>query len=378
MKRRAFTGAMGAALAVGVSASPRSKPDAARIVVGQSAPLTGPASELGRQFRLGLELHFNQVNAQGGVGGRQVDLTSLDDGYDPDRCVRNTRELIDRGAVAMLGYVGTASSLAALPMVTAEQRLFFAPFTGSEAIRIPFNPIAFHVRASYVDETNAIVKHLTSVGTQRIGVFYQNDGDGKAGLLGVARALKRQYQSSVGLGFVERNASEVDAAVKSILAGRPDAIVQIATYSSSAAFIRAARQEGFSGVFYNISLVGAQALARELGAAARGVVVSQVMPFPFSAKSRLSGEYLSLGRQALGDAFEPSYGSMEGYVAAKTFVEGLRRTGPDITTPRMIAAFESMTDVDFGGFRVGFEPRKRSGSRLVDLTILTEEGKTRY
>ena len=102
------------------------------------------------------------------------------------------------------------------------------------------------------------------------------------------------------------------------------------------------------------------------------------MPFPFSAKSRLSGEYLSLGRQALGDAFEPSYGSMEGYVAGKTFVEGLRRTGPDITTPRMIAAFESMTDVDFGGFRVGFEPRKRSGSRLVDLTILTEEGRTRY
>ena len=115
------------------------------------------------------------------------------------------RELIDRGAVAMLGYVGTASSLAALPMVTAEERLFFVPFTGSEAIRIPFNPLAFHVRASYVDETNAIVKHLTSVGTQWIGVFYQNDGDGKAGLLGVARALKRQYQSSVGLGFVQVN-----------------------------------------------------------------------------------------------------------------------------------------------------------------------------
>ena len=132
------------------------------------------------------------------------------------------------------------------------------------------------------------------------------------------------------------------------------------------------------GPNYYKSLVGAQALARELGASARGVVVSQVMPFPFSAKSRLSGDYLSLGRQALGDAFEPSYGSMEGYVAAKTFVEGLRRTGPDITTPRMIAAFESMTDVDFGGFRVGFEPRKRSGSRLVELTILTEEGKTRY
>jgi branched-chain amino acid transport system substrate-binding protein len=378
MKRRAFAGALGAALAFGASGAQRGKAQAPRIVIGQSAPLTGPASELGRNFRLGLELHFDQVNAQGGVGGRLIDLTSLDDGYDPDRCVRNTRELIDRGAVALMGYVGTASSLAALPMVTAEERLFFAPFTGSEAIRIPFNPFSFHVRASYVDETNAIVKHLTSVGTQRIGVFYQNDGDGKAGLLGVARALKRQYQSSVGLGFVERNSSQVTAAVKSVLAGRPDAIVQIGTYSSSAAFIREARQAGFAGVFYNISLVGAQALARELGAAARGVVVSQVMPFPFAATSRLAGEYLAVGRQALGAAFEPNYGSMEGYVAAKTFVEGLRRAGAEVTPRGIQAGLQSLREFDMGGFRLGFEPGRHTGSRFVDLTILTDEGKTRY
>jgi ABC-type branched-subunit amino acid transport system substrate-binding protein len=379
MKRRAVGGALGAALCAGFWTKAHPKSEApSRIVVGQSAAMSGPASELGRQYRLGADLHFAQVNAQGGVNGRTIDFVSLDDGYDPDRCVRNTRELIERGAVALLGYVGTAPSLAALPMVTAEERLFFAPFTGSEAIRIPFNPYAFHVRASYVDETNAIVKHLTSVGTQRIGVFYQNDGDGKAGLLGVARALKRQYQSSVGLGFVERNSSDVSAAVKSILAGRPDAIVQISTYQSCAAFIREARAAGFAGVFYNISLVGAQALARELGPDARGVVVSQVMPFPFSAKSRLSGEYLAVGRQAMGPAFEPSYISMEGYVAAKTFVEGLRRAGPDVSPRGIMTALESMRELEMGGFRVGFEKGRRAGSRFVDLTILSEDGKTRY
>jgi ABC-type branched-subunit amino acid transport system substrate-binding protein len=333
---------------------------------------------LGRQYKLGADLYFSRVNAQGGIEGRIIELRGLDDGYDPERCVKNTRALISQGAVALMGYVGTATSLAALPLATSAGRLFFAPFTGSEAIRIPYNPYGFHVRASYVDETNAIVKQLTSVGTQRIGVFYQNDGDGKAGLLGVARALKRQYQSSVGLGFVERNSVDVSAAVTAILAGRPDAIVQVGAYASCAAFIRAARAAGFAGVFYNISLVGAQALARELGKDARGVVVSQVMPFPFAATTRLSQEYLTVGQQAMGASFAPDYGSMEGYVAAKTLVEGLRRTGPEVTVPRLVAALESMRDVDFGGFRVGFEPRKRAGSRFVDLTILTEDGKTRY
>jgi ABC-type branched-subunit amino acid transport system substrate-binding protein len=182
----------------------------------------------------------------------------------------------------------------------------------------------------------------------------------------------------VGLGFVERNSSDVAAAVKSILAGRPDAIVQISTYQSCAAFIRAAREAGFGGVFYNISLVGAQALARELASEARGVVVSQVMPFPFAATSRLSGEYLAVGRKAMGDAFAPSYGSMEGYVAARTFVEGVRRAGADVSAKGIMAGLESLREFDMGGFRIGFQARNHSGSRFVDLTILTEDGKTRY
>jgi branched-chain amino acid transport system substrate-binding protein len=277
----------------------------------------------------------------------------------------------------LFGYVGTATSLAALPLASASQRLFFAPFTGSEAVRIPFNPLAFHLRASYVDETHAIVKHLTSVGIQRIGVFYQNDGDGKAGLLGVARALKLQYQAPAGIGFVERNSTDVAAAVKAIVSARPDAIVQISTYRSCAAFIRAARKAGFEGVFYNISLVGAQALAQELGTDSRGVVVSQVMPFPFAPTSRVAGEFLAVGKAALGDRFAPSYGSIEGYIAAKTLVEGIRRAGGNATVGGMAGGLESMRDYDMGGFRIDFGPGKHSASRFIDLTILTADQKVR-
>jgi branched-chain amino acid transport system substrate-binding protein len=374
-RRHALAALAGLTAGHTVAASTRSSSE--RILIGQSAALTGPAGELGVQFRLGADLCFNRVNQQGGVAGRMLELRSLDDGYEPQRCIHNTRELIDDGALALFGYVGTANSLAALPMASSAQRLFFAPFTGSEAVRIPYNPVAFHLRASYVDETQAIVKHLTSVGMQRIGVFYQNDGDGKAGLVGIARAMKLQYQSPAGIGVVERNSTAVDAAVKSILAGKPDAIVQISTYRSCAAFIKAARRAGFEGVFYNISLVGAQALAQELGAESRGVVVSQVMPFPFTPTTRIAGEFLAVGRETLGLRFAPSYTSMEGYVAAKTLVEGLRRTTGNLTVGSVTAGLETLRDFDMGGFRVDFAPNRHVASKFIDLTILTTDQKVR-
>ncbi|MGH8803974.1 MAG: ABC transporter substrate-binding protein [Polaromonas sp.] len=348
-----------------------------RIVLGQSAPLSGPASALGEQFRKGALLLIDRVNARGGVAGRSIELRTLDDGYEPDRCAENTRKLIDANVVALFGYIGTPTSLAALPLATQASLPFFAPFTGAEALRSPFNRYAFHVRASYFDETAQIVKQTTAIGIRRIGVFHQDDSYGKAGLEGVVRALKPLNLTVAGLGTVERNTIDVDAAVKSILAERPQAIVQISAYKSCAAFVRAARKAGFGGTFYNVSFVGTQALAQELGTDARGVVVSQVMPQPFTTSTPLSGEYLAAGKAAAGDSFEPNYSGIEGYVAAKTLVEGLRRAGNNLSPEGLIGGLESMRDFDLGGFFVDFSPHKHTGSRYVDLTILTAEGRVR-
>lgn len=350
----------------------------ARIVLGQSAAFSGPASELGEQFKIGAALLFDRVNARGGIAGRTVELQSLDDGYEPDRCAANTKKLIDGGAFTLFGYIGTPTSLAALPLATAAKVPFFGPFTGAQALREPFNRYAFHVRASYFDETAEIVKQLTSTGIRRIGVFYQNDSYGKAGLDGVVRALKPLSLDPTGLGTVERNTVDVDAAVKSILGAKPDAIVQVSAYKSCAAFIRAARKAGFSGTFYNVSFVGTAALAKELGRDARGVAVSQVMPFPFQPQTPLTGEFLAAGKAALGDKFSPNYSSMEGFVAAKTLVEGLRRAGNNPTPESLITALESMRDFNLGGFFVDFSPQKHTGSKYVDLTILTAEGRVRH
>jgi ABC-type branched-subunit amino acid transport system substrate-binding protein len=376
MKRRQLIQSAAGACVAGFSLGARSQAGG-KIVLGQSAAFTGPASALGEQFKQGALLHFDRINARGGVAGRPIELQSLDDGYEPERCAGNTRQLIDRGVFALFGYIGTPTSLAALPLATSAKVPFIAPFTGAEALRSPFNRYAFHLRASYFDETAEIVKQLTAVGIQRIAVFYQNDSYGKAGLEGVTRALKPLKLEPSSLGTVERNTVEVDAAVKSILAGKPNAIVQISAYKSCAAFIRAARKAGFGGTFYNVSFVGTQALARELGADARGVVVSQVVPFPFTPITTLSSEYLSAGQAAAGNKFEPNYSSMEGYAAAKLTAEALRRSGKNPTVDGLISALESLRDFNLGGYFVDFGPQKHAGSKFVELTILQADGRVR-
>lgn len=379
MHRRLWVCHAAASLGAGLFA-PALRAQSNAITLGQSAALSGPASALGEEFRRGALLQFQRVNARGGIGGRNIELLSLDDGYEPERCAANTRDLLGRGVFALFGYVGTPTSLAALPLATAARVPFIAPFTGAEALRVPFNRYAFHVRASYFDETAAIVQQLTSVGIRKVAVFHQNDSYGKAGLDGVVRALKVQQLEPAALGTVERNTVAVEAAVQAILAANPGAIVMISAYTSCAAFIRAARKAGYGGNFYNVSFVGTQALAKELGADVRGVVVSQVMPYPFSPQTAVAGDYLAAGKAAAdakGAKFEPNYSSIEGFVAARVLTEALRRPGGAASSDGVIGALESLRELNLGGFFVDFSAQKHTGSRFVDMTILSADGKVR-
>ena len=347
-----------------------------RIVLGQSAAFSGPAAQLGIQMNRGARIYFDALNAQGGVNGNTVELRTLDDGYEPERCKVNTDKFIKDEAFALFGYVGTPTCLAALPLVIEAGLPFFGPFTGAEALRDPFHKTVFHLRASYYDETAMIVKQLTSLGLKKIAVFYQDDAYGKAGLEGVRRALKAQSLEPVALGTFARNTVDIAAAVKAIAPAIPDAIVQIGAYQACAAFIRAARKAGYGGTFFNVSFVGTQALADELGREGLGIVVSQVMPFPFSTTTPISREYLDAVRKAGGDA-QPNYSSMEGYLAAKVFAEGLKRAGRNPSRQALVNGLESIQKADFGGFIVNFGPRDHVASRFVELSMLTADGKVR-
>jgi ABC-type branched-subunit amino acid transport system substrate-binding protein len=349
------------------------------IVLGQSAPLTGPAAQLGIQFREGARLYFNQINAKGGINGRSIDLRTLDDGYEPEKTAANTKKFLADGVFALFGYIGTPTSVAALPLATEAKTPFFAPFTGAQVLREPFNRYAIHVRASYFDETAAIVKQAAAVGIKKFSVFYQNDAYGKAGLEGVERALKTLNLPMASTGTVERNSIDVKKAVADILAKQPESIVQISAYKSCAAFIREARKAGFGGTFYNVSFVGTQALLTELGKDARGIVVSQVMPYPYSPNSPLASEFLEAMKSVAttNKDISVNYSSMEGFVAAKIFAEAMRRAGRNATRDAFINAVESMQSYQMGGFNVNFGPNQHTASKYVDLTVLTDDGRVR-
>ena len=345
-----------------------------RIVLGQSAAFSGPAMQLGTQFHAGARLWFDQLNAKGGVGGRQIEIRHLDDGYEPDRCVANTEKLIKDEVFALFGYIGTPTSLAALPLATSARVPFIAPFTGAMGLREPFKREAFHLRASYDDETALIVKQLIELSQNRIGVFYQNDAYGKAGLSGVTKALAARQLKPVAEGTVERNSEDVAAAVAKLAKSGAQAIVQIGAYKACAAFIRQAKQAGYGGKFYNVSFVGTQALADELGKDGAGVVVSQVVPSPYNPARPVSREFVAAAKQQ--GRVQANLSSMEGYLAAKLFTEGLKRAGGKPTREALIAALESINE-DFGGYRVSFGPGNHVASKFVELSMLTGDGRVR-
>lgn len=347
-----------------------------RIVLGQSAAFSGAAAQLGIQFNAGAKLHFDAINAQGGVNGHRVTIAQLDDGYEPDRCAENTSKLIKDDVFSLFGYIGTPTSLAALPLATKAKIPFFAPFTGAMGLREPFNRLAFHLRASYNDETEVIVRQLTNLGMNKVAVFYQNDAYGKAGLDGVNLALGSRKLQPVATGTVERNSEDVAAAVAAIVAAKPNAVVQISAYKSCAAFIREARKAGYGGTFYNVSFVGTQALADELGKEGAGVVVSQVVPSPYSPSRPITREFLDAIAKG-GNKVQSNFSSMEGYIAARLFSEGLRRAGARPTRDTLISGLESLGDYSLGGFNVSFGPNDHVASSFVEVSMLTGDGRVR-
>jgi branched-chain amino acid transport system substrate-binding protein len=318
-------------------------------------------------MQLGMQAYFTAVNAQGGVHGRAIKLVTRDDGYEPEKAAAAVKALIhDDKVFALAGSVGTPTGLAALPILTEEQVPLVGMFTGAQALREPFNRQVFHVRASYFDETERIVQHLTTLGIKKIAVFYQNDAYGKAGL------NKRQLKP-VSTATVERNSVDVTQTLETLLKSEPEAIVQISAYKSCAALIKQARAKGYGGQFFNVSFVGSRALADELGDAGQGVVISQVVPFPYAQSSPIVREYQQRMTEAGQKDFD--FSSLEGYLTARVLVEGLRRAGKNLSRDGLITGLESIHDVNMGGFAVNYSAKDHQASNFTDLTIIGRGGK---
>jgi len=344
------------------------------IVLGQSAAFTGPAAQLGIQMHIGTMAYLDYVNAQGGVHGRKIELRTRDDRYEANLCLENTKKFIAEDNVfALISYVGTPTTAAAMPIISEAKVPLVGPFTGAELLRAPVNRYIFNVRASYYDETERIVEQLVSTGNRKIAVFYQDDSYGQAGLKGVEIAMAKRNMKIVALGKVERNTVKVEEAVKNIGVSQPDGVVMISAYTSIAEFVRQMKKTGSSPVFHNVSFVGSKALADALKDEGYGVAISQVVPFPWSRSVLVVREYQEILSKAGRKDF--NFSSLEGFIVAKVMIEGLKRAGRDLTREKLVTALETMNKVDLGDFTVSFSPTNHSGSKFVDLTMIGRGGK---
>lgn len=347
------------------------------VVAGQFAPLTGPSASLGQRVRAGIVAYFGAVNSSGGVHGRTLRLVSRDDQYEPDKTVKVLKTLLEEDKVfALIGPVGTATNLAVLPTLKARGIPVVGMVTGSPSLREPFTRNVFHVRASYNDEAEKIVQQIVTLQpSSRIALMYQNDEYGKAGLNATTAALSKRGMTLAASVPVERNSVDVNAAVDTLLKAQPTAIIQVSAYKTVASFIKAAKSKGYLGQFYNVSFVGAKALSDELGELGSGsVVIAQVVPYPFTSSSTLAREYQQHMKE-FSDG-ELDFSSMEGYVYARVFVEGLQHVGRNLNRETFIAALESMRSMPFEGKGTsGFSPTDHQGSNFVELTILGPGGR---
>jgi ABC-type branched-subunit amino acid transport system substrate-binding protein len=354
---------------------------------GIVAPFGGAAKELGRQMKLGIDTAFNRANDAGGIEGRMLRLIAADDGYEPSRTLDCMKQLYDKDQVfGFIGNVGTPTAAVAIPYVLERRTLFFGAFTGANILRNdPPDRYVFNYRASYSEETEAVVRYLIKLRKLRprqIAVFAQQDAYGDAGFAGVVQALRGLGVGDAAilrLGY-KRNTVDVDDAVNQLqLAKIPvKAVVMVAAYRAAAKFIEKTR-DLFPGMIYsNVSFVGSTALADELNLLgpryASGVIVTQVVPAVGGYSSAVLEYKNALANYFPGEA--PDYVSLEGYIAANVLIQGLKRTGPQLDTERLIDNLEAMSNVDLGlGVPLNFGRAEHQASHKIWGTAMDDKGK---
>ncbi|UPJ71516.1 ABC transporter substrate-binding protein [Bradyrhizobium sp. 187] len=345
------------------------------ILFGQAAALEGPSSTLGQRMRQGIVAAFTEINAKGGVHGRKLQLISRDDGYDPDRSLAQTLRLIeDEKVFALIGAVGTPTAVATIPITSARNVPFIGPFSGAEFLRDFELANVVNIRASYGAEAEAWVKHLTEDRHfTRIAIFYQDDSFGRDGLSGVKRALARRGLELAAEGTFERNTRAVASAWRTIKRVEPEAIVMVGTYDPCAEFIKLAHRSGANPTFVNISFVGAVALAKELGPEGEGVVVTQVVPFPWDRSLKLVADYQA-AQTAFDPALTPNFVALEGYIAGRLAAAALEQAGPQPTRASLLRTINDVGRFDISGSTITVGMRMLDAPPKVFLTVIQKDG----
>ncbi|GFE50893.1 ABC transporter substrate-binding protein [Roseobacter cerasinus] len=341
----------------------------------QVAALDGPAAALGLGMQQGIQAAFEEVNRAGGIHGRQLQLESMDDGYEPSRSIDAVNSVIESNDyLALIGPVGTPTTKATQPLATDAAMPMIGPFTGAGFLRDPSLTNVLNVRATYDAETAAWIDHLVDdLGLTNIAILYQDDGFGRVGLSGVTKALDARGMSLSAEGTYTRNTVAVKSALLEIRKAKPEAVVMVGAYKPLAEFIKLSRKMKMDATFVTISFVGSKALAEELGPDGEGVIISQVVPQPWDTSLPVVAEYQA-ALTAVDANAEPGFVSLEGYLTGRVAIEALRNAGAELTRDSYMNALSQIGTVDLGGFSLSYGPGDNQGSDSVFLTRIGTDG----
>jgi len=342
------------------------------LLIGQSGGFTGGQAEYAKDVKTGIEASFAAANAAGGINGRPVRLITADDAGKRDAVLANTRKLVDNDKVlALIGYTSGAGTELSLDFITRSKVPMLSPATGNMGIRAAFNPYLFHTRAGYGDEMAKIIGHVAHLGYTRVALAYLDDV-GPANLKSMQDALAANKLTAAAVVGLNRNAEKFSPQVDALMAANAQLVVFISNAKPIAMIVREMRERGYGGQFATSSFSGSRVVA-DLKQHARGLIMIQVLPQPRKDHLQFHKEFHA-GMQRVAPDAKLNYTMLEGYVAGRVLLEGLRRAGANPSRSQLTGALESLGELDFGGYRLRFSRENRNGSRFVDLGVVNIDG----
>lgn len=344
----------------------------APIVVGQSCDLSGASSSRIKEYAKGIDAYIAKLNSQGGVSGRPVKLIRYDDAFNADKTLENARRLVEQDGALVLFGMGSAPSTAAVLPYAAEKRVpVFGSVSGATSLRKP-HPMLFHLRASFADEIDRLAAHLATTGIKKIGVLAADLPIGKDGIAAIEAAAKVNGLTIIEIARVSADFKNLDQAVAGLAKNQPGAVLILAPSGPGIKFTEAIKNAGLTAQLVGLSVMSSDALYKTLGDRVRGMIITQIVPFPWSPKLDIGRDYQALMQE---NKTPVSMDSMEGYVSARLLAEALKASAPRLTRESFIAGVEAMNRKDLGGMPVSFAASDRSVTRVVDITMIGRDGK---
>lgn len=344
-----------------------------RIIIGQTAGFTGTQGGAVTETTAGAKLYIDWVNKNGGVHGRQIELVSMDDVFDPKKAGANAKALIEQKKVFALFLTrGTPHNEQIIPHIKAHGVPLIAPSTGAQLLHEPVNPLIFNVRSKYQLEAEKGIVQLSAMGIQRIGVIHVDDSFGKDALAGAVKGFAEAGIKPTGIWSYDRTTPKFEPSVAALLGTDPQAAVLLGSGNHVAEIVKQIRAKQSSMQLLTLSNNASSSFVKSLGANARGVIVTQVFPNPNLATTPIAVQMQKLAKESSGAIV--SHSAMEGFAAAKVLVEGLKRAGRKLTRESLVAALEGMRGFDVGGLKLDYGPSDHTGLEYVELSMIGRNG----